>query len=58
MVMVFNTTYYSHKNFLHATSKGGDSFIKSGIWTAKEAMKKEFKWVVKDGKKIEVFRDH
>lgn len=37
--------------------EGGDSFIWSGIWQVKDAIKKGFRWVLGDGKDIAAFTD-
>lgn len=54
---VFKARYFPDKHFLQATREGGSSFIWSGLWTAKEALKKGFLWVVGDGQSNEVYRD-
>lgn len=49
--------YYPDKSFLQADRKGGASYTWSGIWEAKEEMKKGLRWVVWDGKSIRVMHD-
>lgn len=51
---VFKTRYYPHYHFLHSSCGGGASFVWSGIWRAKEVLKKGFRCVMGDGKDIEV----
>ncbi|XP_074377607.1 uncharacterized protein LOC141719125 [Apium graveolens] len=54
---VFKAKYYPNGNILNATRTGGSSFIWSGLWKAKEELKNDFRWVVGDGKTINVFSD-
>lgn len=54
---VFKARYFPNTSFSLATRSGGASYIWSGIWTAKETLIRGFRWVVEDGKSIEIFRD-
>lgn len=54
---IFKARYFPNSSLLNATRGGGSSFLWSGIWQAKEALKKGFRWVVGDGLSIDVFED-
>lgn len=54
---IFKARYFPNNTFFNANRGGGASFIWSGIWQAKEVLKKGFRWVLGDGKSIEVFDD-
>ena len=47
--------YYPSGDLLNSQRTGGSSFIWSGLWAAKEELKKDFGWVVGDGRQINVF---
>lgn len=49
--------YYPNDSFLQARRTGGSSYTWSGIWEAKEHMKSGCRWVVGDGKSINIFYD-
>lgn len=57
MARVLKAKYYPNSHFLQANRKGGDSYTWSGIWEAKEEMKKGLRWVVGDGKSIKILED-
>lgn len=52
---VFKSHYFPNTSLFSATRGGGVSFIWSGLWQAKEVLKKGFNWIIGDGKSI---RDH
>lgn len=54
---VFKAKYYPNSHILNASSNGGASFIWSGIFKAKEELKKGFKWILGNGKDISVSSD-
>lgn len=54
---VFKARYFPQTHMLKATRGGGSGFIWSGIWQAKEALIKGFRWVLGDGKEINAFSD-
>ena len=54
---VFKARYYPKSHVLNATRNGGASFIWSGIFAAKEELKKGFKWVLGNGRDIHVGTD-
>lgn len=54
---VFKSRYYPNEHLLHATRGGGSSYIWSGIYEAKEALCKGFRWVLGDGGTIIAHRD-
>ncbi|KAL8158345.1 hypothetical protein AgCh_002874 [Apium graveolens] len=54
---VFKSKYYPNSSLLDASRGGGASFIWSGLWQAKEAVKHGFGWVLGDGATIDVFSD-
>lgn len=54
---VFKARYFPRTSVLKAARGGGSSFIWSGIWQAKEAFCKGFRWVLGDGKEIDAFSD-
>lgn len=57
LARVLKAKYFPHSHFLQATRKGGDSYTWSGIWEAKEEIKKGLRWVVGDGKSIKMVGD-
>lgn len=57
MARVFKAKYFPNCNILKAERNGGSSFIWSGIWAAKEEIKKGFRWVVGNGRDINVVSD-
>lgn len=54
---VFKARYYPSGNLLNSARCGGASFLWSGLWTAKEEFKKDFRWVMGDGRNTNVFED-
>lgn len=54
---VFKARYYPKSHILNATRDGGSSFVWSGIFAAKEELKRGFKWVVGNGRDITVATD-
>lgn len=54
---VFKARYYPDSHFLQAKREGGASYIWSGIWEAKEALGRGFRWVLGDGETISAHRD-
>lgn len=54
---VFKARYYPKSHILSATRDGGSSFIWSGIFAAKDELKRGFKWVVGNGRVITVATD-
>ncbi|XP_074372587.1 uncharacterized protein LOC141713189 [Apium graveolens] len=57
LARMLKAKYYLNTSFLQADRKGGASYTWSGIWEAKEEMKKGLRWVVGDGKSIRVVHD-
>lgn len=54
---VLKARYYPSCSLLQAGRTGGCSFTWSGIWEAKENMKDGIRWVVGDGRSINIFND-
>lgn len=54
---VFKERYHPGGNILTTSRTGGSSFIWSGLWAVKEELKKGFRWVMGDGKSINVYTD-
>ncbi|XP_074352697.1 uncharacterized protein LOC141691844 [Apium graveolens] len=54
---VFKARYFPETSFFEATRGGGASYTWSGIWQAKESLKRGYRWVVGDGKSINVGTD-
>ena len=54
---VLKARYFPSCHFLQASRAGGVSYTWSGIWQAKEEMKKELRWVLGDGKSINIGSD-
>lgn len=54
---VLKARYYPNCHFLQAQRTGGASFTWSGIWQAKEEIKKRLRWVLGDGKTINIDKD-
>lgn len=54
---ILKARYYPNNNFLQASRTGGASYTWSDIWEAKEEMKKGLRWVVGDGKLINIATD-
>lgn len=54
---VFKARYFPNSSLMNAKRGGGSSFIWSGIWQAKEAMRNGYRWVLGDGQSIDVFED-
>lgn len=57
MARVFKARYFSNSSLFEASRGGGVSYVWSGLWQAKEALKQGFRWVVGDGKSINVGAD-
>ncbi|XP_074363624.1 uncharacterized protein LOC141704237 [Apium graveolens] len=55
--IIFKARYFSNDHIFHAKRGGGDSFIWSGIWKAKESLKNSFRWVLGDDVDICAFSD-
>lgn len=51
---VFRARYYPDNHVDTTTRNGGSNFIWSGIWAAKEVLKKGFRWVLGNGEKVNV----
>lgn len=49
--------YYPNSHFLEAKRSGGVSYTWSGLWEAKEGLKKGLRWIVGDGESISVASD-
>lgn len=54
---VYKEWYFNNTSLFEASRGGGVSFIWSGLWQFKEALKKGFKWVLVGGEEIRVFKD-
>lgn len=54
---VFKARYFNNTSFFEATRGGGASFVWSGLWQAKEVLKKGYKWVLGDGQSIRICQD-
>ena len=54
---IFKARYFPNSTFLSAKRGGGSSFIWSGIWQAKEALSKGYRWIVGDHQSIDVYKD-
>lgn len=54
---MYKARYYANTSLFDATRGGGVSFIWSGLWQAKETLKKGFKWILGDRKTIRSFDD-
>lgn len=54
---IFKARYFSDRHILEAQKGTGSSFIWSGIWEAKENLKKGFRWVLGNGEEIRVLKD-
>lgn len=54
---VFKARYFSESNILEATKGNGSSIIWTGVWEAKEQIRKGFRWILGDGKEIRAFVD-
>lgn len=54
---VLKARYFPNCSLLQATRGGGSSYTWSGIWEAKEKLKDGFRWVLGDGKTIDIFND-
>ena len=57
LTRVLKARYYPHCSLLQAYRTGGSSFTWSGIWEAKEFMKEGLRWVVGDGRSINIYED-
>ncbi|WOH00018.1 hypothetical protein DCAR_0519374 [Daucus carota subsp. sativus] len=54
---VLKARYYPNCHILEAERKGGSSYTCSGIWEAKEEVKKGLRWVLGDGQSIRINPD-
>lgn len=54
---IYKARYFPNDHVFHARRGGGDSFIWSGIWQAKENLKDGFRWVLGNGEDIHAFSD-
>lgn len=54
---VLKARYYSDCHLLQARRTGGSSYTWSGIWEAKEVIKDGLRWVLGDGKTINIYTD-
>lgn len=54
---VLKAKYYPNGHLLQATRTGGASYTWSGIWEAKEKLKKGLRWVIGDGRSICIGKD-
>lgn len=54
---VLKARYYPNCHLLRASRMGGASYTWSGIWEAKEEMKKGLRWVLGDGRTINIGSD-
>lgn len=49
--------YFADEHILQAEKGSYSSFIRIGIWEAKETLYKGFRWVLDNGKAIRIFKD-
>lgn len=54
---IFKARYYAESSLFEARRGGGASYVWSGIWQAKEVLKKGFKWVLGNGENIRIYED-
>lgn len=54
---LFKARYYPNNSFFEATTGGGVSFVWAGLWQAKEAFKKGYRWIIGDGRTIRITED-
>lgn len=54
---LFKARYFSGNHILQSAKGIGSSFIWTGIWEAKEELRKGFRWIVGDGAEIRIFKD-
>lgn len=54
---VLKARYFLHCHFLEANRTGGSSYTWSGLWEAKEELKKGLRWVLGDGRSINICKD-
>lgn len=54
---VLNARYFPNGHILQAAKGQGSSYIWTGIWAAKESLKKGFRWVIGDGEHIVAVKD-
>lgn len=57
MTRIYKARYFPNDHVFLAKRGGGDSFIWSGIWKAKEKLKDGFRWVFGNGDDIRAFSD-
>lgn len=54
---VLKARYYPDCHLIHARRIGGASYTWSGLWEAKEEIKKGLRWVLGDGQSINIYSD-
>lgn len=54
---IFKARYFPDRHILQACKGSDTNFIWTGIWEAKENLKGGFRWVLGDGKEIQIFKD-
>lgn len=54
---LFRARYFPNSHFLQAAKGNDGSFIWNGIWTAKEELRRGFRWVLGNGENIVAVRD-
>lgn len=54
---VFKAKYFPESSLFDASRRRGASFVWSGLWQAKESLKQGYRWVVGDGRSINVSTD-
>ncbi|XP_017239513.1 uncharacterized mitochondrial protein AtMg00310-like [Daucus carota subsp. sativus] len=54
---VFKARYYPNCNFMQAKMQQGESYIWSGIMSAKESLYKGYRWVLGNGMSINAIKD-
>lgn len=54
---IFKARYFQDRHVLQAIKGTDSSFLWTGIWEAKEVLKKGFRWVLGDRQTIRAFKD-
>lgn len=57
MARLFKARYFQNTILFEAPRGGDVSYIWSGLWQAKELLKKGYRWVVGNGENIRVYED-